>query len=87
MLLIECSVPYYHLWTDTVLDTANTAFVSVATGAPSAVNTITMNGSTQGGLIGGYLNVMAVADTAAAQNTWLVSGVLNTTGTPVTIFS
>ena len=72
---------------DTVFNTANTGFMSVATGTPSTVNTVTMNGSTQGGIIGGYLDIVSVANTGAAQNTWLFSGRLNTTGTPVTIFS
>ena len=72
---------------DTVFDTGNTGFMSVATGAPATENTITMNGSTQGGLIGGYLDIVSVADTGSAQNTWYISGRLNTTGTPVTIFS
>ena len=72
---------------DTVFDSANIGFMSVATGAPSAINTVTMNGGTQGGIIGGYLDVAGIANTGAAQNSWLVSGALNVVGTPVTIFS
>jgi hypothetical protein len=46
-----------------------------------------MNGSTQGGIIGGVIEFVGIAATGVAQNDWLVSGVLNTTGIPVTIFS
>ena len=61
--------------------------MSGASGTPSLINTITMNGSTQGGIIGGVIEFVGIAATGVAQNDWLVSGVLNTTGIPVTIFS
>jgi len=52
--------------------------------APTAADsdTITMNGSTTGGLIGSYVELVDVA-----ADRWAVSGALNATGTEATPFS
>jgi|TARA_B110000211_G_scaffold112634_2_gene130906 hypothetical protein len=43
---------------------------------------ITLNGSTQGGLVGTYLRITAIAD-----NTYLVEATVNGSGAPITPFS
>ena len=54
--------------------------------ANGAEDQFVMNGSTKGGVVGGHITIIAIADTSGA-GCWLISGHLHSTGTPETPFS
>lgn len=62
--------------------TTDAAGVVIPTAASSDTNTITMNGSTTGGLVGSYIELQSVAS-----GVWSVRGNLLSTGAEATPFS